>query len=126
VLGLTSSGTVRLVDRLERAGLVRRAAGDDARATTIALTAAGRRQARRVTRARQAVLGDALASLTASERDQFARLMAKVVGSVVRARLSRGPGDAAWTCRLCDMGACGRNEGHCPAANAAAAAMSGT
>jgi rubrerythrin len=27
----------------------------------------------------------------------------------------------AWICRLCDLGACGRAEGHCPAASAAAA-----
>ena len=47
VLGLTSSGTVRLVDRLEAAGLVRRSAGDDSRATTVALTApAGARRRR--------------------------------------------------------------------------------
>ena len=31
VLGLTSSGTVRLLDRLEQGGLVRRSPGDDAR-----------------------------------------------------------------------------------------------
>src|SRR5262249_53399256 len=84
VLGLTSSGTVRLVDRLERAGLVKRGAGDDARATTVTLTAAGRRHARRVTNARRDVLDGALTSLTATEREQLARLMGKVMGSVVR------------------------------------------
>jgi hypothetical protein len=26
-----------------------------------------------------------------------------------------------WTCRLCDLAACGRAEGECPTANAAAA-----
>ena len=43
VLGLTSSGTVRLVDRLERAGLVTRRMGTDGRSTHVTLTAAGRR-----------------------------------------------------------------------------------
>ena len=45
VLGLTSSGTVRLVDRLSAAGYVRRAPGADARTTSIVLTEAGRRVA---------------------------------------------------------------------------------
>ena len=47
VLGLTSSGTVRLVDRLERDGLVTREPGDDGRVTTIVLTPAGRSAGRR-------------------------------------------------------------------------------
>src|SRR5205085_805848 len=48
VLGLTSSGTVRLVDRLEGDGLVRRRGGGDGRVTVIELTAAGRRAAEQV------------------------------------------------------------------------------
>jgi DNA-binding MarR family transcriptional regulator len=43
VLGLTSSGTVRLVDRLETAGYVERGRGDDGRTTIVALTEAGGR-----------------------------------------------------------------------------------
>src|SRR4249919_3651913 len=44
VLGLTHSGTVRLVDRLAAAGLVeRRAATRDGRAVALGLTPAGRR-----------------------------------------------------------------------------------
>ena len=60
VLGLTSSGAVRLLDRLEEGGLVRRSPGDDARATTISLTSSGRTRARRVKQARADVLDDAL------------------------------------------------------------------
>jgi hypothetical protein len=29
-----------------------------------------------------------------------------------------------WMCRLCDLHACGRDAGHCPVANAAAASDS--
>ena len=41
VLGITHSGAVRLVDRLERAGHVRRVPGSGRRTTAIRLTAAG-------------------------------------------------------------------------------------
>ena len=54
VLGVTSSGAVRLVDRLEELGYVRRTAGDDARTTFVVLTAAGTRAAARVAEARAA------------------------------------------------------------------------
>ena len=79
ILGLTSSGTVRLVDRLVAAGDVRRREGPDARTTSVALTAAGRRAARRVTAARAAVLEDALAGLSPAERRDLERLAARVL-----------------------------------------------
>jgi DNA-binding MarR family transcriptional regulator len=116
VLGLTSSGTVRLVDRLERDGLVTRRAGDDARTTFVVLTAAGRRAAERVARARAAVLVDALDALTARERTTFDTLIGKIAVGLMRA-----PGAVRWTCRLCDTDVCGRYEGRCPIGNAAAA-----
>src|SRR6266581_9670714 len=40
VLGLTSSGTVRLLDRLEEAGYVQRGPGTDGRSASISLTEA--------------------------------------------------------------------------------------
>ena len=43
VLGLTPSGTVRLVDRLADAGLVTRGKGDDGRSRSVVLTEAGKR-----------------------------------------------------------------------------------
>ena len=77
ILGLTSSGTVRLVDRLAGAGEVRRREGPDGRTTSIELTAAGRRAARRVTAARAGVLEDALVDLSPAERDDLERLAAR-------------------------------------------------
>lgn len=114
VLGLTSSGTVRLVDRLEGAGLVERSAGGDARATTVTVTASGRARAEEVSRARRQALEAALAHLTSEERDQFGVLAGKVLVAMIRP-----PGATAWICRLCDTGRCGRPEGHCPVAAAA-------
>jgi DNA-binding MarR family transcriptional regulator len=116
VLGLTSSGTVRLVDRLERAGLVRRTTGDDGRVTSVSLTAAGRRRALAVTRARGELLRDALAPLTADERERFGELAGRILAGLVRP-----PGATRWMCRLCDIAGCGRPEGRCPVAAAAEA-----
>ena len=121
ILGLTSSGTVRLVDRLAGAGDVRRREGPDGRTTSIELTAAGRRAARRVTTARAGVLEDALVDLTPAERDDLERLAARALESAVRRKLARDAGDSTrWICRLCDLQACGRPDGRCPAAAAAA------
>jgi DNA-binding MarR family transcriptional regulator len=111
VLGLTQSGAVRLVDRLEADGLVAREPGADNRSKAIVLTPAGRHAAQRVTAARAEVLENALADLSADERATFDELLARVV-----LRQMRGPGATGWLCRLCDMQACGRDEGHCPVA----------
>jgi DNA-binding MarR family transcriptional regulator len=115
VLGLTPSGAVRLVDRLEEAGLVTRGAGPDGRTRAVALTAAGRAAARRVTSARARFLESALGDLTRAERDTLHRLLGKVAANVVEAKEG-----GAWICRLCDLDACGRPQGECAIANAAA------
>ena len=47
VLGLTPSGTVRLVDRLEEAGYVERRPGRDGREVSLRLTGAGRKRGSR-------------------------------------------------------------------------------
>jgi DNA-binding MarR family transcriptional regulator len=117
VLGLTSSGTVRLVDRLSESGYVRRAPGADARTTSIVLTEAGRRVAASVATARADLLSGALSELTADERRVFEGVTGRVLAGLVR-----GPGATRWICRLCDTTVCGRAEGHCPLANASAAA----
>jgi DNA-binding MarR family transcriptional regulator len=116
VLGLTPSGTVRLVDRLEQAGYVERRPGHDGRSVSVALTPAGRRAARRVTTARAEVLEHALAGLDPTERETFERLLARVLPDLIR-----GPGAVRWMCRLCNVKACGRDQGRCPVANAARA-----
>jgi DNA-binding MarR family transcriptional regulator len=116
VLGLTPSGTVRLVDRLEAAGYVARRPGRDGRSVSLRLTPAGRRAARAVTAARAEVLQNALGELSRAERTELERLLARVLTGMIRA-----PGATRWTCRLCDTQACGRDAGECPVANAARA-----
>jgi DNA-binding MarR family transcriptional regulator len=117
VLGLTPSGAVRLVDRLERAGYVKRRPGsDDARSVSVRLTASGRAAAARVTEARGEVLSDVLGVLEPHEREQFDALASRVLVGMIRGR-----GATRWMCRLCDMDACGRDAGRCPVANATGA-----
>jgi DNA-binding MarR family transcriptional regulator len=114
VLGLTSSGAVRLVDRLEAAGLVGRGTGADGRTTTVVLTAAGRRAARRVVRAREQVLDEARGVLSVQERATLEALLGRVAVGLIRE-----PGASRWMCRLCDTGTCGLDDRSCPVTRAA-------
>ena len=114
VLGLTSSGTVRLVDRLVAAGYLERGPGPDGRTTSVALTEVGRAAAAGVIAARAAVLGGALAVLSPAEREAFGALAGKVLTGLIRP-----PGATGWMCRLCEVGACRAAPGGCPVTNAA-------
>ncbi|HXS65014.1 MAG TPA: MarR family winged helix-turn-helix transcriptional regulator [Streptosporangiaceae bacterium] len=114
VLGLTSSGTVRLVDRLEESGYVCRVAGQDARSTAVMLTEAGVAAAEQVSAARTAVLLGSLSVLSDEERETFEHLISKMLTGMIR-----GPGATRWTCRLCDIGVCAGAPGGCPVGNAA-------
>jgi MarR family transcriptional regulator, negative regulator of the multidrug operon emrRAB len=117
VLGITHSGAVRLVDRLEAGGLLRRTVVGDARARGLVLTPAGRRAAQRVLDDRAAALAMALAPLSAAEQEQLGTLLGRVVGG-----LTDGRAAARRICRLCDPVACGHDEGRCPVTQAADAA----
>ncbi|WP_173123766.1 MarR family winged helix-turn-helix transcriptional regulator [Kibdelosporangium persicum] len=101
VLGLTSSGGTRLVDRLVAAGLVTRTAGGDARQRQLRLTRSGTVRARAVLRARQAVLSEVLATLTEEERHHLEELLAKIVHGLAATRMP-----ALRVCRMCDREAC--------------------
>jgi DNA-binding MarR family transcriptional regulator len=113
VLGLTSSGTVRMLDRLAESGLVERGPGSDGRTTAVTLTGAGRTAAARVCAARADVLQRALSVLSPDERAQLATLAGKVLVG-----LMREPGAVRWMCRLCDTGICRGEPGGCPVGNA--------
>jgi DNA-binding MarR family transcriptional regulator len=113
VLGLTSSGTVRLVDRMAESGYVQRGPGGDGRSTSVSLTDAGRAAAEAVTAARAGVLAGALDALSPAERETLRRLMSKLLAGLIR-----GPGAVRWICRLCDTGVCRGTEGGCPVGHA--------
>jgi DNA-binding MarR family transcriptional regulator len=123
VVGLTPSGAVRLVDRLAGAGYVVRRPGDDARTVAIVLTAAGRRAAKRTLDARSAAISSVLADLPTTDRKALERIAERLLTAITKARLSArdagGEPSGGWLCRLCDLDACGREQGRCPTALAA-------
>ncbi|RMI33430.1 MarR family transcriptional regulator [Nocardia stercoris] len=123
VLGLTHSGTVRLVDRLAVEGLVERVGAQDGRAVSVVLTESGRGMAERILRARETSLTNALSALSADQIDTLAAALDAMLTTVTHARAEeRAVGTRArpqpWLCRLCDFAACGRSEGNCPVNNA--------
>jgi DNA-binding MarR family transcriptional regulator len=123
VLGVTHSGAVRLVDQLVAAGLVRRTPLGDGRAVGVRLSARGRREAARARAARAATAGHLTAGLSDRQRADLERLLDRLVGSLTATRLERRRSGAAepWLCRTCDLVACGRPDGRCPAATTATA-----
>lgn len=123
VLGLSHSGTVRLVDRLAVEGLVERAGAQDGRAVSVVLTSRGRRVALRIGQARSKALTSALSALTSDEIDTLAAALDTMLTTITLARADersahRHDRPQPWLCRLCDFAACGRNEGNCPVNNA--------
>jgi MarR family transcriptional regulator, negative regulator of the multidrug operon emrRAB len=111
VVGLTHSGTVRLVDRMVTAGLLERRMGADQRSAALYLTPAGRRAGRRVLARREAAVEAILAPLDRGEREALTRLAERLLGDLGAA------GEAERRlCRLCDREACGRARGRCPVA----------
>jgi DNA-binding MarR family transcriptional regulator len=123
VLGLTHSGTVRLVDRLGAEGLVERVGAQDGRAVSVVLTRRGRRLAVQIRHAREKTLIGALSALTPDEVDTLAAALDTVLTTVTLARAEERSAPShdrpqPWLCRLCDLAACGRRDGHCPVHNA--------
>lgn len=109
VLGLTSSGVTRLVDRLVERGWVTRSPGTDARQRRLRLTASGTKRARALLREREALLAEGVAGLSHAERAALERLLDRLVRGLAQENLP-----ALRTCRLCDRAAC-RSAGHdCP------------
>ena len=109
VLGLTSSGATRLVDRLVAAGWVRRSAGDDSRQRRLRLTREGGARARRLLRTRQDLLIESLAPLDPAERAQLELILERLVSNLTSAHLP-----ALTTCRMCDRSACREHDQLCP------------
>lgn len=101
-LELSHPATVRLLDRLETAALVeRRPSIADRRAVAVYLTSGGRRRARTAVRARGLALQDAIATLSAEQRNQL-----DAITSTLLKELTTSPLQAAHICRLCDDASC--------------------
>lgn len=99
---LSHPGTVRLVDRMEHRGLLRRAPSPrDGRALELYLTTEGVKAAETVLRARQTVLEDALSGLSGEDISLLTGLLDRLTAGRF------GDMDRAYAfCRLCDGEAC--------------------
>jgi MarR family transcriptional regulator, negative regulator of the multidrug operon emrRAB len=112
---VSHSRAVRVVDRLEAAGLARRESDpSDGRRALVRLQPAGRELAERALDARARVLLAAVEQLGAADVRDLERLLGALLdATTVDVRAARE------TCRLCDAHACGHDEGACPVTRAA-------
>jgi DNA-binding MarR family transcriptional regulator len=98
-IGLTQSGTVRLIDRLERGGYVVRA--HQGRVLELSLTAAGQALLEEWNAARDRAGREVFDGLKPSERRKLNDLLSTALRRTARAR-----SDADSTCRLCNWLVC--------------------
>jgi DNA-binding MarR family transcriptional regulator len=112
---VSHSRAVRVVDRLEAAGLARRESDpSDGRRALVRLEPAGRELADRALDARARVLRSAVAELEADDVRDLERLLGALLhATTVDLRAAKE------TCRLCDAHACGHYDGICPVSHAA-------
>jgi MarR family transcriptional regulator, negative regulator of the multidrug operon emrRAB len=112
---VSHSRAVRVVDRLEAAGLARRESDpSDGRRALVRLEPAGRELAERALDARARVLRSAVAELEADDVRDLERLLGALLhATTVDLRAAKE------TCRLCDAHACGHYDGICPVSHAA-------
>ena len=90
-LGVAESTVTRVVDRLERARLVKRSTSyPDRRCVVATLTAAGRKLAGELETSRRQFLAEILATLHVDERRELIRLFAKVTDALRDREPGRG------------------------------------
>jgi DNA-binding MarR family transcriptional regulator len=112
---VSHSRAVRIVDRLEEAGLARRESDpSDGRRALVWLEPPGHELAERALEARSRVLQGAVAELDAADVRDLDRVLGAVLhATTVDLRAAKA------TCRLCDAHVCGHFEGLCPVTRAA-------
>ena len=118
-LRLSHSRTVRVIDRLEAAGLAARDArpASTAAACWCDLTPAGRAPGSACSTRARPRWRRALQSLGRDERRELAAIAERLLADATGSRRAAGA-----ICRLCDAHACGHHEGRCPVTRAADAA----
>ncbi len=101
VVGVSQPTAVRLVDGLERQGLLIRRK-PEGRVTPLSLTEAGRAQATRMQERRLAALDGLLLALAPDERKRFEIALDRILAGATTSRAN-----ARTTCRLCEHDLCG-------------------
>ncbi|WP_082171776.1 MarR family winged helix-turn-helix transcriptional regulator [Methylobacterium indicum] len=111
IVGVSQPTAVRLLDGLQRRGLVER--GEQAgRYTPLSLTDAGRMEVVRLQCERISSIGSLLAILGPDEIGEFEGILDRILAAATTSRAS-----ARTTCRLCEHDLCG--PGICPIGNKA-------
>lgn len=100
-LRLTHPGAVRLVDRLEGGGLVRREVGEDRRSVRLSLTNKGEAAVEGVRRARATTLAAVTGVLSAQDRAVLEPILERLAHALTTDLVS-----AYANCRLCDTPIC--------------------
>nr|WP_249136299.1 MarR family transcriptional regulator [Bradyrhizobium tropiciagri] len=101
ILGLSHSGTVRLVDRLVSDRLVERRAGKDGREVALHLTATGAAARNELLASRISAVTSLLDVMSPAERKQLATLIRELL-----ARQDTSEMDRFTICRMCDDRVC--------------------
>ena len=101
ILGLSHSGTVRLIDRLVADGLVERRAGSDARSVALYATKPGKALREKILKGRLNSISPLIETLTDAEQRQLSTLLHKLLSSMETTDLERKT-----LCRLCDNRVC--------------------
>ena len=101
ILGLSHSGTVRLIDRLVADGLVERRAGSDARSVALYATKPGKALREKILKGRLNSISPLIETLTDAEQRQLSTLLHKMLSSMETTDLERKT-----LCRLCDNRVC--------------------
>lgn len=108
ICGLSHSATVRLVERLERSGYVRKvAAQSDRREVHVGLTANGYEMRDTILRARRSAIEPVLSKISCSDRAVIEQAAGIILSEMTGSRL-----ESEQICRLCDAVACGGDD--CP------------
>lgn len=100
-LGRSHPGTVRLIDRLEKDGLVERRKAEDGRAVALHLTPSGTKLRQRLMANRLDTLEGALDGLSVSERQVFGDLLTRVLTNLPETEMEKHN-----ICRLCSVSTC--------------------
>ncbi len=100
-VALSHPAAVRAVAGLVEAGLVEKLAGADKRSVSIELSAAGRREVKRLQRAREAMLARIVGHLEPKDRAALEGMLIKMLWHE-----TRDPSHAMQLCRFCDEGPC--------------------
>ena len=113
IIGLSHSAAVRVIDQLQKEGLVERARllkheQGDSRVAHLVLTGTGRAEMERILSARRRIATPVFAGLDGSQRAALTALVERILPEVISSRA-----DEDTTCRLCDERICPQDR--CPA-----------